>query len=47
MLEPSVNRIVAGISTRNAGRIIGLSIDPPNALYASPVANPVNYPHVH
>ena len=36
MLEWLVNTIIAGINTKNEDRIVGFSIDPPNALYSSP-----------
>jgi hypothetical protein len=36
MLEWLVNTIVADTNTRNEDRIVGFSIDPPNALYSSP-----------
>ena len=36
MLEWLVNTIAAGINTSNEDRIVGFSIDPPNALDSSP-----------
>jgi hypothetical protein len=49
MLEWLVNTIAAGINTSNEDRIVGFSIDPPNALYSSPntEVNRVGYPHLH